>query len=79
MRTNKHVRKIESLLNQAEAAFDLTQDELTHPEEFDSLWQRANYRLSLAQAYIGLVQVQNIETVAGAAGRMADSVEKENN
>lgn len=79
MRTNKHVRKIESLLNQAEAAFDLTQDELTRPEEFDSLWQRANYRLALAQAYIGLVQVQNIETVAGAAGRMADSVDKENN
>lgn len=72
--------KIESLLNQAEAAFDLTQDELIHYwDKFDSLWQRANYRLALAQAYIGLVQVQNIETVAGAAGRMADSVEKENN
>lgn len=73
-----YLEKIESLLNQAEAAFDLTQDELTHPEEFNSLWQRANYRLSLAQAYIGLAQVRNTETVANAAGKIANTVEENN-
>lgn len=75
------IEKIEGLLNQAEAAFDLTQDELTHPNELDSLWQRATYRLQLAQAYIGLVQVQNIETVAGAVDKFATAEcdEKENN
>lgn len=53
--------KIETLLNQAEAAFELTQDGLTRPEEMESLWQRGNYRLALAQAYTGLAQVANIE------------------
>lgn len=65
--------KIESLLDQAEAAFELTQDDLTQPEDVHGLWQRASYRLSLAQAYIGLVQVKNIEGVAGSFGKLVDN------
>lgn len=74
-----YVDKIEGLLNAAEAAFDLTQDELTDPENVQGLWQRATYRLSLAQGYIGLMQVQNIGSVTGSVEKMANAVEKENN
>lgn len=74
-----YIEKIEGLLNAAEAAFDLTQDELTDPENVQGLWQRATYRLSLAQGYIGLMQVQNIGSVTGSVEKMANAVEKENN
>lgn len=74
-----YIEKIEDLLISAEGAFNLTQNELTHPKDFDGLWQRANYRLALAQAYTGLLQVQNIESFAGSADKIANSVEKEIN
>ncbi|MGO2188231.1 MAG: hypothetical protein ACTH4Y_08295 [Microbacterium gubbeenense] len=67
--------KIETLLGQTEAAFELTQDELTRPEDLDKLWQRASYRLSLAQAYIGLEQVRNVASVAGSVERSFEQVE----
>ena len=73
-----YIEKIETLLSQAEAAFELTQDGLTHPEELPGLWQRANYRLALAQTYTGLAQVRNTETVANAAGKIANTVEENN-
>ena len=66
MTKEEMILKAEVLLDQAEAAFELAQDSITDPADFDALWARGNYRLSLANSYIGLAQVKNVEGVADA-------------
>lgn len=72
-----HFKKAEEHLREAEAEFDLVRTNTIDPNLHDVYLQSAGYRLSFAQAHIGLAQVQGYGQVQGSVEKMVDKLPAE--